>query len=79
MIGRHIMPGDIVLIEHLEQPNNGQIVAALIDGETTLKTFVRQSGQSYLKSENAKYPDLTPAEELRVQGVFKGLVRKAEH
>lgn len=77
MVGRHIMPGDIVLIEHREEPNDGQVVAALIDGQTTLKTFVRQNGESYLKSENANYPDLIPAEELQVQGVFKALVRKA--
>jgi repressor LexA len=77
MLGRHIMPGDIVLIEHQEEPNDGQVVAALIDGETTLKTFVRQGGKAYLKSENAEYPDLSPAEQLQVQGVLKALVRKA--
>jgi repressor LexA len=39
MIGKHICAGDIVVLEHGPEPSNGQIVAALIDGESTLKTF----------------------------------------
>ena len=45
MIGRHILDGDIVVLEHGPEPRNGQIVAALIDGESTLKTFIVKSGK----------------------------------
>lgn len=76
MVGRHIIPGDIVILEHGPEPRNGQIVAALIDGETTLKTFLRRNGKPFLKAENPKFPDLIPAQELVIQGVFKGLIRK---
>ena len=76
MIGRHICPGDIVLCEHGPEPRNDDVVAALIDGKTTLKTFVQKGGKQYLKAENPKYPDLIPSEELVIQGVLKGLVRK---
>ncbi len=58
MIGKHIISGDIVILEHGPEPRNGQIVAALIDGESTLKTFVTKGGKSYLKAENPKYPDI---------------------
>src|SRR5579859_1863230 len=44
MIGRHILDGDVVVLEHGPEPRNGQIVAALIDGESTLKTFVVKNG-----------------------------------
>jgi repressor LexA len=77
MIGRHILDGDFVVLEHGPEPRNGQIVAALIDGNSTLKTFVLKSGTPYLKAENAKYPALIPAQELVIQGVFKALIRKA--
>jgi repressor LexA len=77
MIGRHIIPGDIVVLEHSAEPRDAQIVAALIDGQTTLKTFLRRNGKPYLKAENPKYPDLIPAEELVIQGVFRALIRKA--
>jgi SOS-response transcriptional repressor LexA len=31
-----------------------------------------------LRAENPKYPDLMPAQELMIQGVFKALIRKAK-
>jgi repressor LexA len=77
MIGRHILDGDFVILEHGPEPRNGQVVAALIDGASTLKTFVVKSGKPYLKAENPKYPDLLPAQELMIQGVFKALIRRA--
>jgi repressor LexA len=55
---------------------SGDIVAALIDGETTLKRYVLEHGRPYLKAENPLYPDLTPARELRIQGVLISLLRK---
>ncbi|MGD0744206.1 MAG: transcriptional repressor LexA [Verrucomicrobiota bacterium] len=78
MVGRHILDGDVVVLEHGPDPRNGQIVAALIDGESTLKTFVVKNGKSWLRAENPKYPNLIPAQELMIQGVFKALIRKAK-
>ena len=77
MVGRHIVPGDIVLLDHGSEPGEGQVVSALIDGEVTLKTFLHKDGKPYLKAENVNYPDLVPAQELMIQGVFRGLIRKA--
>jgi repressor LexA len=66
MVGRHIVAGDFVVLEHGPEPRNGQIVAALIDGASTLKTFVVKGGKPFLKAENPKYPDLKPAQELMI-------------
>ncbi|HEY1173380.1 MAG TPA: transcriptional repressor LexA [Verrucomicrobiae bacterium] len=77
MIGRHILDGDMVVMEHGPEPRHGQIVAALIDGKSTLKTFLVRNRKPYLKAENPKYPDLIPAEELLIQGVFRALIRKS--
>ena len=78
MIGRHILDGDVVVLEHGPEPRHSDIVAALIDGESTLKTFLFKGGKPYLRAENPKYPDLIPAHELMIQGVFKALIRKAK-
>jgi repressor LexA len=78
MIGKHILDGDFVVMEHGAEPRNGQVVAALIDGASTLKTFVLKSGKPFLRAENPKYPDLIPAQELMIQGVFKALIRRAK-
>jgi repressor LexA len=78
MIGKHICDGDIVVLEHGPDPRHGQIVAALIDRKSTLKTFVLKGGTPFLKAENPKYPDLIPSEELMIQGVFRTLIRKSK-
>ncbi len=78
MIGKHICDGDVVLMEHGPDPRTGQIVAALIDGKSTLKTFVVRNGKTFLKAENPKYTDLLPSEELMIQGVLRALIRKAK-
>jgi repressor LexA len=76
MIGKHILPGDYVIFEHGLTPNAGDVVAALIDNESTLKTFVTDHGKPYLRAENPRYPKLIPAGELVIQGVMVGLIRK---
>ena len=76
MIDAHILDGDLVILEDRKEVQNGDIVAALIDGETTLKRYVMEHGRPYLKAENPLFPDLVPARELRIQGVMISLVRK---
>jgi repressor LexA len=77
MIGKAICDGDTVIVEGGVEPVHGQVVAALVDGASTLKTFVVRNGKAYLKAENPKYPDIIPVEELMIQGVFKALIRRA--
>ena len=76
MIGKHIVDGDVVVVEHGQTPRHGDVVAALIDGESTLKTFVADKGKPHLRAENPKYPKLFPAGELVIQGVMVALIRK---
>ena len=78
MIGKHIVEGDLVVLEHGANPKPGDVVAALIDGESTLKTFLLRGTKPYLKAENPKYPDLIPAQELVIQGVLKLVVRRTK-
>ena len=75
MIGAQIADGDTVLLQK-RIPRNGEIVAALIDGESTLKRYLMDHGEPFLKADNPLYPDLLPASELIIQGVMIGLLRK---
>lgn len=74
MIDAHICDGDTVILEFRE-PRHMDVVAALIDGETTLKRFIMENGRPFLHAENANFPDIIPARELVVQGVMVGLLR----
>lgn len=75
MIGANICDGDMVILE-TKEPRPRDIVAALIDGETTLKRFLVKDGLPYLKAENPDFPDLIPANELIIQGVMQALIRQ---
>lgn len=76
MIGADILEGDRVVVERRE-PKHGDIVAALIDEEVTLKRYCapRDGSSPYLKAENPRYPELYPINELVIQGVAKAVVR----
>ncbi len=76
MIDAHICSGDTVVLEFRE-PRKGDVVAALIDGETTLKRYVIEKGKPFLRAENEDFPDLVPARELVIQGVMVALLRNA--
>jgi repressor LexA len=76
MIDAHICDGDTVILEFRE-PRKGDVVAALIDGETTLKRYLVERGRPFLRAENPKFPDLIPAHELVIQGVLIALLRHA--
>jgi len=75
MIDAGIHTGDIVIVEPGE-PKNRDIVAALIDGETTLKRYIYdRPNEPYLKAENKNYPNLFPVNELMIQGIARSVVR----
>jgi repressor LexA len=80
MVDAHIEDKDYVIIKIQQQAKNGDIVAALIDDEVTLKYFYRSGNQVSLKAANPKYPPLIfkkgDARSFRILGVMVGLVRK---
>lgn len=58
MIGAGITDGDLVVIREQEDAENGDIVAALIDGveiEGTVKTLKRSDGHTWLMPQNPAY------------------------
>jgi repressor LexA len=52
MIDAAICDGDFVVIRQQKDANNGEIVAAMIEGEATVKTFSRKSGKVWLLPAN---------------------------
>ncbi|MCD4527103.1 transcriptional repressor LexA [Nocardioides sp. cx-173] len=55
MIDAAICHGDYVVIKREQTAQNGEIVAALIDGEATVKTFQRKDGQVWLLPHNEAF------------------------
>lgn len=52
MIGRGIHDGDYVVVRQQQTAENGEIVAALLGDEATIKTFYREPGRVRLQPEN---------------------------
>ena len=75
MIGKHICAGDLVVCEHGLSPSPGDVVAALIDNESTLKTYMVKNRKPYLKAENPNCSIAIPADELVIQGVVIAMIR----
>ena len=57
MIQAHIMDGDLVFVRKQETAGSGDIVAAMLDGEATVKRFTRESGAVVLRPE---HPTMKP-------------------
>ena len=55
MIDAAICDGDYVVIRSQKDCNNGEIVAAMIDGEATVKTFSRKNGHIWLLPANDSF------------------------
>ena len=73
-----ILDGETVVLVSPEQrePRSGDIVAALIDGETTLKRLMNGDRPAHLVSEssNPAFGKIYPARELTIQGVCIGKI-----
>lgn len=75
MIGRGVLDGDCVIVDGEREAKDGDIVAALIDQECTLKTLVRGETGTFLKPENPSFDNLWPVDDLQIQGVARALIR----
>ena len=78
MIEEGIYDGDYVVIESRDHARNGEIVVALVENEeATLKRIEQQPGKVVLHpANNAMSPMTYRSEQVRVQGVLVGLLRK---
>jgi repressor LexA len=78
MIEDHILDGDVVVVEARSTPREGETVVALVEREeATLKRFYRDGGKIRLVPANpALKPMEYPAEDIEVQGIVVGLMRR---
>ncbi|MGV0643452.1 transcriptional repressor LexA [Mycolicibacterium sp. XJ879] len=75
MVDAAICDGDWVVVRQQNVAENGDIVAAMIDGEATVKTFKRTSGQVWLMPHNPAF-DPIPGNEAAVLGKVVTVIRK---
>ena len=74
MIDAAICDGDYVVIRSQKDANKGEIVAAMIDGEATVKTFSKKSGQIWLLPANDNYQPID-GNQAEILGVVTAVLR----
>ncbi len=78
MSGDNIQQGDYIICERCETAKDGEIVVALInDSDSTLKRLQKNLDNTItLLPSNPKHMPVTyPAQQVKIQGVFLGLIR----
>jgi repressor LexA len=74
MINAAICDGDYVVIRQQKDASNGEIVAAMIDGEATVKTFSRKGGHIWLLPANDDFAPID-GDHCEVLGIVTAVLR----
>ncbi|MEU1394443.1 MULTISPECIES: transcriptional repressor LexA [unclassified Nonomuraea] len=74
MVDAAICDGDIVVVRQQPEAHSGQIVAAMIDGEATVKVYRRRDGHVRLEPRNPRY-DVIDGDRAAVLGVVVSVIR----
>ncbi|MBD3314547.1 MAG: repressor LexA, partial [Chitinivibrionales bacterium] len=78
MEGIGVLDGDIVIVRQQSTAENGDVVVAVIEGEATLKRYIRQKDRVILRAENPRYEDIVVKadNDAWIVGKMIGLMRK---
>jgi repressor LexA len=76
MVDALIGEGDKIIVDPNRTPINGDIVAAIVDNEWTVKYYFKRNGQAELVPANKNYPIIRPRESLEIGGVVTSVIRK---
>ena len=76
MIEAGINDGDFVFLDNQKNPKNGDVVAANIDDQWTLKYFFKEKNNLILKPANKNYQNFVPTKKLEIAGVVIKVIRK---
>ncbi|GAB3007551.1 transcriptional repressor LexA [Saccharothrix stipae] len=74
MVDAAICDGDIVVVRQQQEAHSGQIVAAMIDGEATVKVYRRRNGHVFLEPRNPAY-DVIDGDRAVVLGAVVSVLR----
>ncbi|MDQ7808960.1 transcriptional repressor LexA [Amycolatopsis sp. A133] len=74
MIDAAICDGDIVVVKQQSEAHSGQIVAAMIDEEATVKVYRRRNGHVYLEPRNPAY-DVIDGDRAVILGAVVSVLR----
>jgi SOS regulatory protein LexA len=76
MIDAGIQAGDLVLVEKGKEAKNNDIVIAEVDGDWTMKYFMKDGRGVRLEPANRKFETIRPEHSLKIGGIVRTVIRK---
>lgn len=72
-----ILPGDLVVVHKQGMAKNGQTVVALVNGEATIKTYIKKDAHIELRPANEMMQSIIvgPSDEFQIEGIVIGVIR----
>ena len=80
MINAGIQSGDLIIVDRSLEAKNDSIILAVVNGEFTVKRFIKMNGKIYLVPENPDYEELEIREEMNfeVWGVVTSVIHEVK-
>jgi DNA polymerase V len=76
MLGAGIHDGDLLIVDRSKEPQNGNVIIAVLDGQLTVKRLRISRGKLSLEPENENYPvrKITQGMEFEVWGIVTNVI-----
>lgn len=73
-----VLDGDLVIVQQQNSARNGEVVVAIIEGDATLKRYIKEDDHIILRAENPLYEDIIVSSdrEIWIAGKMVGVMRK---
>lgn len=74
-----IQPGDLVLVDTSLRPRQNDIIACVLNGEATLKRYIKRGTIILLKADNPAFSDIIPVtvtDDFRIEGVVLKIIER---
>ena len=78
MIGAGIHDGDLLVVDRSAEAKNGNVIIAIINGELSVKRYLRSNNQFELVPENPKYKPIriNEGDDVRVWGIVTNVIHQ---
>ncbi|MDG5816241.1 transcriptional repressor LexA [Chitinispirillales bacterium ANBcel5] len=78
MIDIGVLHNDLVVVRKKNTAENGEVIVAILEGEATLKRFIKKKDCIILRPENPEYEDIVvhQGSDIQIAGKLVGVIRK---
>lgn len=76
MVDAGVLDGDTAVVERADKADSGDFVAAIVDGQCTVKELRYECSKPVLVPHNKNHQIIRPRQDFKILGVVKGIIRR---